>query len=91
MGKSVLILGVTGSIASGKSLVADLLRQRGATLLSADQLAREVVAVGSALLGQLVDLFGPHILNRDGSLDRDALGAVIFADAAARLKLNRLL
>lgn len=86
-----MILGITGSIACGKSLVAELLRKRGAALLSADQLAREVVEPGSSLLDELVTLFGEQILTLDGALDRDRLGRLVFADEAARLRLNALL
>jgi dephospho-CoA kinase len=86
-----LILGVTGNIASGKSLVAELLRQKGAAVLSADQLARDVVAPGTAVLESLVKTFGRQMLTSAGSLDRERLGRLIFADGEAREKLNRLL
>ncbi len=91
MRKTTLILGITGNIASGKSLVAELLRRRGAVLLSADQLARDVVAPGSQLLDELADEFGRQILASDGSLDRKALADLVFADDAARDRLNSLL
>ncbi len=86
-----MILGITGNIASGKSLVADLLSKKGAAVLSADQLARELVAPGMPVLDQLVALFGECILTGDGGLDRDALGALVFADDRARQRLNRLI
>jgi len=91
MGKTTLILGVTGSIASGKSLVAELLRQKGAVVLSADQLAREVVAPGSKTLAALVERFGPQILTTTGALDRERLGCLVFADVEARKNLNELM
>ena len=91
MGIHVLILGITGNIASGKSLVVELLSRKGAAVLSADLLARELVAPGSPVLDQLVDLFGVEILAGDGELDREALGGVVFADDKARQRLNRLM
>jgi dephospho-CoA kinase len=86
-----LILGITGNIASGKSRVAELLRNRGAAVLSADQLARELVEPGSHLLDELVVMFGAQILSEDGGLDRESLGQLVFADEDARHRLNRLL
>ncbi len=88
---SNLILGVTGNIASGKSLVAGALAKKGAALVDADQLAREVVAPGSPVLQQLVTRFGKEILLPGGALDRDRLGEIIFADASAREALNRII
>ncbi len=83
-----MILGVTGGIASGKSTAAALLAQYGAHIISADQVAREVVAPGSELLAQLVQLFGEGILAADKSLARKRLGALIFADRQARKQLE---
>ncbi len=91
MGNTNLILGITGSIASGKSLVAELLRQKGAFVLSADQLARELVEPGSPLLDRLATLFGVEILTENGELDRENLGRLVFDDEEARQKLNALL
>ena len=91
MGNRNLILGITGSIASGKSLVAELLHKRGAAVLSADQLAREVVEPGSPVLDSLVLQFGEEILTRAGELDRENLGRLVFADEDARQRLNALL
>ena len=85
-----LILGITGNIASGKSMIARAFADKGAALVSADQLAREAVAPGSPALRQLVDRFGEKILQADGSLDREALGEIVFADAQARKALNRI-
>lgn len=86
----VKVVGLTGGIASGKSTVAALLRERGAAIVDADLLAREVVARGQPALGELVVRFGPTILTADGALDRKALGARVFADPAARADLNRI-
>lgn len=86
-----MILGLTGNIASGKSLVASLLAARGAVVLSADQLAREVVEPGSAVLSQLVRQFGPRILDAQQGLDRKALADCVFDDPQALATLNRLI
>lgn len=88
--KKTTILGVTGGIASGKSTVARLFATLGATVVSADELAREAVRPGSAALKDLVGRFGPGILDGDGGLDRKALAAVVFADPQARQDLNRI-
>lgn len=85
-----MILGITGSIAAGKSTISSMLRDRGAVVISADQLAREAVAPGTPTLGALVKRFGPAILQPDGSLDRARLGDLVFADPAARRDLERL-
>lgn len=89
-GRRSLILGLTGGIASGKSLVAEAFRALGALVVSADDLAREAVSPGSKTLCQLVDRFGRKILLADGSLDRKALAEQIFADDRAREALNRI-
>ena len=86
-----LILGLTGNIASGKSTVAREFARLGAVVVDADQLAREVVAPGSAVLEKLVETFGEEILRADGTLDRSAMGQRIFADQAARERLNRII
>lgn len=85
-----MVLGVTGGIASGKSLVARQLVECGAAMVSADELSREAVAPGSPTLARLVEAFGAEILLADGSLDRQRLGALVFADAAARDRLNAI-
>jgi dephospho-CoA kinase len=83
-----MILGLTGGIASGKSTVADCFVECGAVLVSADQLAREVVNPGSPTLEKLVDVFGMGILTAGGSLDREMLGQKVFADPEARRMLE---
>jgi dephospho-CoA kinase len=90
VGGSVLILGITGNIASGKSTVAKELARRGAIVVDADQLAREVVASGSSALKKMVKTFGTEILKKDGELDRDKLGQMVFADVKVRAMLNRI-
>lgn len=84
------ILGITGNIACGKSTIARAFAAHGAALVDADQLARDVVAPGSPVLQQLVERFGADILLKDGSLNRDRLGKIIFADRLAREDLNRI-
>ncbi|MGC3954213.1 MAG: dephospho-CoA kinase [Propionicimonas sp.] len=83
-------IGLTGGIGSGKSAVADLLAERGAVIIDADLLAREAVAPGSEGLARVVAEFGPDVLHPDGSLDRARLGGIVFADAAARARLNAI-
>lgn len=85
-----MILGITGTIASGKSLVAAAFAQRGAALVSADQLAREIVRPGSEVLARLVERFGAGILTDSGRLDRDRLARMVFADEQARTDVNRI-
>jgi dephospho-CoA kinase len=86
----MLAVGLTGGIGSGKSAVADLLVARGAVLVDADQVARDVVAPGGPAYQPLVDRFGPGIVAPDGTIDRPALAAVAFADEATRLELNAI-
>ena len=80
-------VGLTGGIASGKSLVAAELAARGAIVIDADVLAREVVEPGTPALARIVERFGPQIL-RDGQLDRSRLAEIVFADPAARQDLE---
>ena len=85
------VLGVTGGIASGKSLVTAMLADMGCPVLSADQVARDVVEPGTELLGQLVAIFGSQIITPIGTLDRDKLGKIIFNNSEARQQLNALM
>ena len=87
----MLRVGLTGSIGVGKSFVSSVLAELGCRVLDADQTAREVVKPDSPALRELVATFGSQILRPDGSLDRPALGAVVFADAAQRVVLNSIL
>ncbi len=89
MGRMVLI-GLTGGIASGKSIVSSRLRELGAVVVDADVLAREVVQPGTPALARIADEFGPGVIAADGSLDRAALGAIVFTDPAARARLNAI-
>jgi dephospho-CoA kinase len=84
----VFVCALTGGIAAGKSVVARRLAERGAAHVDADALAREVVEPGSPGLDAVVERFGRGVLRPDGSLDRAALGAVVFADPGARRDLE---
>jgi dephospho-CoA kinase len=86
----MLAVGLTGGIGSGKSAVADLLVERGAVLIDADQVARDVVAPGGPAYQPLIDRFGTGIVAADGTIDRPALAAVAFADEGRRLELNAI-
>ncbi|MBQ7249588.1 MAG: dephospho-CoA kinase [Deltaproteobacteria bacterium] len=85
-----MVLGVTGSVAAGKSTVVRMLADRGAVVVDADQLAREAVAPGTSGLKQLVARFGTDILLADGALDRSKLREIIFHDDAARAEVNAI-
>lgn len=83
-------VGLTGGIASGKSTVAECLRDLGAVVVDHDGLARQVVEPGSSGLAEIVARFGAGVLQPDGSLDRGELGAVVFGDPKARGLLNSI-
>jgi dephospho-CoA kinase len=87
----VLKVGLTGGIGAGKSAVAQRLAARGAVLIDADVLAREVVAAGTEGLAAVVEAFGHQVLGPDGELDRPALGARVFGDDAARRRLEGII
>jgi len=86
----VYLIALTGGIASGKSTVSERLSALGAVVIDADVLAREVVEPGTPALAEIASEFGTSMLRPDGSLDRAALGAVIFRDPEAREKLNSM-
>ncbi|MFY0405740.1 dephospho-CoA kinase [Solicola sp. PLA-1-18] len=86
----MLRVGLTGGIGSGKSTVSALLADHGAVVVDADRLAREVVEPGSPALAEIERAFGPDVIAPDGSLDRPALGAVVFADEARRRELEAI-
>ena len=85
----MLRVALTGGIGSGKSLVAAELAARGAVIIDADVLAREVVEPGTPALAAIIDKFGPQIM-RDGKLDRSQLGTIVFANPDARRDLERI-
>lgn len=84
-------IGLTGGVASGKSLVAGLLAEWGAVIIDADLLARWAVAPGTPGLQSVADEFGGDVFADDGSLDRPALGALVFADEQARRRLEAII
>lgn len=86
----VLTVGLTGGIGSGKSAVSALLAARGAVLVDADANARVVVAPGTPGLAAVLAEFGDHLRLPDGSLDREALGRIVFTDRAALARLNAI-
>ena len=90
MNRRPLRIGLTGGIGSGKSMVAQRLRDLGAAVVDADAIAREVTAPGGPAYAAIVRAFGQSVLCCDGSLDRKALAARVFADEAARRQLNAL-
>jgi dephospho-CoA kinase len=86
-----MILGVTGGIGSGKTTVSRLLADRGACVIDADAISRELVEPGSAALVELVGAFGEEILHPDGSLNRGGLAAAAFADPEGTARLNAIM
>jgi dephospho-CoA kinase len=84
----MLLVGLTGGIASGKTVVAARLAEHGAVVVDADAIAREVVEPGTPALARIAEEFGAGVLAADGSLDRPALGAIVFADPAKLAVLN---
>jgi dephospho-CoA kinase len=86
----VLRVGLTGGIGSGKSSVSALLASHGAVVIDYDRLAREVVEPGAPALAAIAERFGPGVIAEDGTLDRPALGALVFADSAALGDLNAI-
>jgi dephospho-CoA kinase len=86
----VQLLGLTGGIATGKSTVAARLRGAGVPVIDADDVAREVVSVGTVGLEEIVKAFGPNVLDRLGGLDRKALARLVFSSTAARATLEAI-
>jgi dephospho-CoA kinase len=85
-----VIVGLTGGIGSGKSTVAALFEKLGAAVIDADAIVHELQAKGQPLVDEIAAEFGAEVLGEDGSLDREALGAIVFRDPEARQRLNRL-
>jgi dephospho-CoA kinase len=84
------VVGLTGGIASGKSTVARMLRELGAEVIDADQVAREVVEPGHPAYHDVVKTFGREVLDANQQIDRKKLGAIVFADAEKRKELNAI-
>ena len=87
----MLRVGLTGSIAVGKSFVTSVFGELGCHVLDADQTAREVVMPGAAGLEEVVQTFGKEVLAQDGTLDRERMAAIVFANEEKRLRLNHSL
>ena len=86
----MIVVGLTGGIATGKTTVADMLRRHGATIIDTDQLSREVTAPGAPAFDDIVQAFGPNLLTDHGTLDRKRLGSLVFADPDLRGRLERI-
>ena len=88
--RKFLLVGLTGGIATGKSTVSDMFRRLGCVIIDADVLAREVVAPGEPALAEIAAEFGADMLQADGTLDRKRLGALVFANADRRKRLEQI-
>ena len=86
----MLIVGLTGNVAAGKSAVAELWRGAGVPVLSADELARTAVDPGTEALARIAELFGPGVMRADGTLDRAAVRRIVFRDEGARRRLEAI-
>lgn len=86
----MMVIGLTGGIASGKSTVANMIKDAGIALIDADIYARQVVEPGEAAYEQIVAHFGDEILHTDGTIDRKHLGSIVFNDERERNVLNRI-
>ena len=84
----MILVGLTGGIGAGKSTVSAMLAERGAIIVDADQIARDLQSPGSPVLDSMAERFGAHIICDDGSLDRAAVAAIVFNDDAALKDLN---
>jgi dephospho-CoA kinase len=87
----VKVIGLTGVIGSGKSTVAGLLEQLGAKVIDADRVAHEVYAPGTTGWHEVISAFGRNILSQDGMIDRRKLGKIVFAEPAARARINNII
>ncbi|MDH4329433.1 MAG: dephospho-CoA kinase [Nitrospira sp.] len=87
----MILVGLTGGLATGKSTLADMFKRCGAVVIDADALAREVVTPGKPAWKEIVKTFGKEVLNPDRTINRQALGAIIFRDPAKRQTLERII
>jgi dephospho-CoA kinase len=87
----MLMVGLTGGVASGKSVVSQVLKEEGAYIIDADRIARELVQARTPTWKELIKVFGKEILQKDGSIDRKKLAAKVFSDPEQRGQLNRIL
>ena len=86
-----IIVGITGGIACGKTTVSDLLAEKGAIPINADEIGHQLLKAGSPVIGELTEAFGQDILDASGDVSRKKLGAIVFQDKAARERLNSIL
>jgi dephospho-CoA kinase len=86
----MLLVGLTGGIASGKSTVSAMLAEQGAEVIDADHIARQVVMPGTPAWCKIRDHFGPGVLHPDGQIDRQALADIVFADKTKLVLLNEI-
>lgn len=86
-----MIIGLTGSIATGKSTVASMLKEYGLPIVDADVVARQVVEPGTETLKQIGEAFGPEVIKEDGTMDREKVGAIIFHQPEKRQVLNNII
>ncbi|NJM40471.1 MAG: dephospho-CoA kinase [Anaerolineae bacterium] len=87
----MILIGLTGNIATGKSYVAQVLHELGAHIIDADRVARDVVEPGTPTLVAIAQHFGPGVLQPNGALNRKALGQIVFSDKAKRLQLEEIM
>ncbi|PFJ13181.1 dephospho-CoA kinase [Bacillus cereus] len=85
-----VVIGLTGGIASGKSTVSQMFRELGIPVIDADIIAREVVERGKTAYNKIVEAFGTEVLQKNGELDRQKLGSVVFYNEEKRLQLNKI-
>jgi dephospho-CoA kinase len=86
----MIVVGLTGGIASGKTTVAQQLRCKGAAIIDSDEIARDITAPGSPALEEIVEAFGPELLTAQGTLDRKRLGSLVFGQEPARRRLEAI-
>ncbi|MFZ9696040.1 MAG: dephospho-CoA kinase [Ilumatobacteraceae bacterium] len=86
----MILVGLTGGIGSGKSTVSALLAERGAIVIDADRITRELQAPGSPVLAEIADAFGATVIDSKGELDRPALAALVFGNPEALARLNKI-
>src|SRR4030042_3896569 len=90
-GKGMLIVGLTGGVASGKSTVSQVLKEEGATLIDADQIARDLVRPHTSAWNELRRVFGKEVFDKDEALNRKKMAAMVFSDPHQRGLLNQIL
>ena len=87
----MLVIGLTGNFGTGKTTVSQILAELGAVIIDADKLGHELLQPGSPAYQEVAPAFGKDVLRADGEIDRDKLGQLVFADAAALAQLNRIM